>query len=136
MAGSSRSYNYKKPSSFNWVSALFVLGLLAGGYWLYKFAPVYYNRYQVDQILQQGRSEASGIQRLNWDSKDVVEARIINSVTEKILGRGISPEDNQLRVYFDDEYTTLNADYVVVVRHPAGKKPTTITVHRSVSLPE
>jgi hypothetical protein len=97
---SSRQYKYKKPSSFNFVSVIMLLALVAGVYGAWKFGPVYYNRYKVDEIL-----------------------------------RGIDTERNQLAVYFDDAYASLHADYVVVVRHPGGKR-TTMSMHRSVGVPE
>ena len=132
---SSRQYNYKKPSSFNFVSFFLLLLALAGGYWAWKFGPVYYNRYKVEQILREGSAEASGIRRMNEGAQMQIEQKVVASVTEQIAARGVSPENNQLTVYFVDNYRSINADYVVVVHHPGGKK-TTVKVHRSVSVAE
>jgi hypothetical protein len=138
MAGptsSSRQYNYKKPSSFNFVSFLMVLAALAGAYWAWKFGPVYYKRYKVEEVLREGSSEASGIRRMNEAAQLQISQQVLDRVTERLQSRGITPEDNGLTVYFDDHYRRLEADYVVVVRHPVGK-PTTVKVHRSVSVAE
>ena len=51
-ASSSRKYDYKKPSSFNFVTLLLVLAVAAGGYWAFKFGPVYWNRFKAEEILR------------------------------------------------------------------------------------
>ena len=59
---------------------------------------------------------------------------MIANVTERLGGRGIGA-DQDLHVYFEDNLATLNADYVVTVKHPWGKR-TAIHVHRSVDVAE
>jgi hypothetical protein len=114
---------------------LLIVAVVAGGYWVWKFGPVYYNRYKVDEILQEGRSEATGIARMSPQGASETEAKIIAGITERVEARGLSLETNQLAVYFDGDYETLNVDYVVVIRHLLGQ-PTTMKMHRSVSVPE
>ena len=137
MAGptsSSRQYNYKKPSGFNFVTLLLLLLALAGAYWGWKFGPVYWNRFKAEEILHEGSAEASGIRRMNEASQLQIEQKVVASVTERLEARGIGAE-NQLTVYFEGHYATLNADYVVTVKHPIGK-PTLVHVHRSVGVAE
>lgn len=137
MAGptsSSRQYNYKKPSSFNFVSLFLLLAAIAGGYAAWKFGPVYWGRFKAEEILHEGAAEASSIRRMNEAAQIQIEEKVIAGVTERLEARGIGA-DNDLRVYFEGNYATLNADYVVVVKHPGGKH-TTIHVHRSVDVAE
>jgi hypothetical protein len=134
-ASSSRQYSYKKPSSFNLVSALMLLALAAGVYGAWKFGPVYYKRYKVDEILRAGSAEASGIRALNQGARAGIEERVLAGVVDRLGGLGIDAERSQLAVYFDDAYASLHADYVVVVRHPGGKR-TTMNMHRSVPISE
>jgi hypothetical protein len=134
-ASSSRQYNYKKPSSFNFVSLFMLLAVLAGGYWVWKYGPVYYDRYKVQAILSEGSSEASGIRRMSDAAQLQIEQTVTAHMIERIGARGITPEANLLKVYFLDHYATLNADYIVVVRHPGGRQRT-VNVHRSASVSE
>jgi hypothetical protein len=131
---SSRQYNYKKPSSFNFVSLLLVLALAAGGYAAFKFGPVYWNRFKAEEILREGAAEASSIRRMNDAAQRQIEEKVIAGVTERLEARGIGA-DNALQVYFEGNYATLHADYVVTVKHPGGKR-TIMHIRRSVDVAE
>jgi hypothetical protein len=131
---SSRQYNYKKPSSFNFVSLFFLLAAVAAAYGAWKFGPVYWNRFKAEEILQEGAAEASGIRRMNPDAQIQIAEKVIAGVTERLGARGIGAE-NDLRVYFEDDKRTLNADYVVVVKLVGGKRKA-IHVHRTVGVAE
>jgi hypothetical protein len=133
-ASSSRKYDYKKPSSFNFVSLLMVLAVAAGGYWAFKFGPVYWNRFKAEEILREGAAEASSIRRMNDAAQIQIEEKVIGLVTDRLATRGIGA-DQDLHVYFEGNHATLNADYVVTVKHPGGKR-TIIHVHRSVDVAE
>jgi hypothetical protein len=131
---SSRQYNYKKPSSFNFVSLVMLLLALAGAYAAWKFGPVYWNRFKAEEILREGAAEASSIRRMNDAAKIQIEEKVINGVIERLDARGIGAE-NDVHVYFDDDLRNLNVDYVVTVKLMGGKKKT-IHVHRSVGVAE
>jgi hypothetical protein len=131
---SSRQFNYKKPSSFNFVSLFLVLLVIAGAYAGWKFGPVYWNRFKAEEILQEGAAEASGIRRMNEAAQLQIADKVIAGVLERLEARGIGAE-NDVHVHFEDNLGTLNVDYVVVVKHPGGKH-TTIHVHRSVDVAE
>ena len=131
---SSRQYTYKKPSSFNFVTLVLVLVVAAGGYWAFKFGPVYWNRFKAEEILREGAAEATSISRMNEAAQMQLEQKVIAGVTERLAGRGIGA-DNDLHVYFEGNFATLNADYVVTVKHPGGKR-TIMHIHRSVGVAE
>jgi hypothetical protein len=135
VSSSSREYNFKKPSSVNFVSVLMLLAVLAGGYWVWKYGPVYYNRFKVDEILREGAVEATGLRRMTDAAQQQLQAKIVGTVIERVGGRGITVEDNGLQVYFSDDIRTLHADYYVIVKHLNGKTKT-VTVRRSESVPE
>jgi hypothetical protein len=126
----SPQYAYKKPSSFNLVSLLMLLAVLAGGYWAAKFGPVYWNRYKVDEILRDEAAKASSINVMNADAKEQLETQILASARERVAGRGV-PDPV---VYFDAGYRNLHADYEVVVKHPGGKT-TLVRMRRKEAVP-
>ena len=134
-ASSSRRYDYKKPSSFNFVSFFMLLALLAGGYWAFKFGPVYYKRFKVDEAVQESATEATGIRRLNPAGQEQLRLQVEQRLRERLEQRGLSVEANRLSVYFDANFARLHADYDVTVRHPVGK-PTTVKMRRKASVPE
>jgi hypothetical protein len=129
---SSRQYNYKKPSSFNFVSLLFLLALVAGGYWAVKFGPVYWNRFKAEEILREGAAEASGIRRMNEAAQLQIEQKVIAGVLDRLESRGIGAEQDA-KVFFTDNDASLELTYVVTVKHPGGKR-TVIHVHRSAEV--
>jgi hypothetical protein len=126
---SSRQYDYKKPSSFNFVSLLFVLAVAAGIYWGVKFGPVYWNRYKVDEILRDEAARATNMSVLNSDAQDELEKQVLKEARQRLEERGV-----QASVYFDAAHKSLHADYDVVVKHPVGK-PTLVRMRRKAKVP-
>ena len=129
---SSRQYNYKKPSSFNFVTLLFLLVLAAAGYWAVKFGPVYWNRFKAEEILREGAAEASGLRRMNEAAQLQIEEKVVAGVYDRLQSRGIGAEQDA-RVYFTENLGSLELTYVVTVKHPGGKR-TVIHVHRSAEV--
>jgi hypothetical protein len=134
-ASSSRQYDYKKPSSFNLVSFLMLIALAAGGYWGWKFGPVYWNRYKVEEIVREGAAEASSIRRMTEQAQLQIEQKVVSSVTQRLEDERHIGADNQVQVWFEGNYATLNVSYVVTVRHPFGKS-TIVHVRRTAPVAE
>jgi|CXWL01.1.fsa_nt_gi hypothetical protein len=129
------SYNFKQPRSFNFVSIGLILLGLAAAYSGFKFGPVYYKRYKVDQILRETKAKANDLYRMQSDRKPAEKRRLLDSTTEQIEALGITAEDNELDVYFGEMDDSINADWVVTVTHPVGS-PTVMKMHRSEALPQ
>ena len=97
-----------------------------------KFGPVYWNRFKAEEILREGAAEASGIRRMTEAAQMEIEQKVIAGVVQRLEGRGIGAEQDA-KVYFTDNLGALELTYVVIVKHPGGKR-TVIHVHRSAEV--
>lgn len=118
-----RGYNYKKPRKINLVSTVLILIAVGGAYSAWKFGPIYWKKYKVEEVLGSAKSAAEGtrIDRLNPAGQSKEEDRIVEVATNHIIELGITPEEHGLQVYFTEGYRSINADYTVIVQHPFGK---------------
>lgn len=130
----SKSYNYKKPRTINWVSTLFIIAGVAAAYGAWKFGPVYWQRYKVDEALDSARAKAEGEGIREYPkSAPRIESDVLDALAARLAELGLNEEDHGLTLYFGDDYATLHADYRVVVQHPWGGS-TELTFQRSVKV--
>jgi hypothetical protein len=131
-------YDYKKPSSINWVTVSLVLLLVALVYAGWKFGPVFWQAQKVDQALDELKLQVADIQSWSVDQRRDAEAKLIAKATERLRELGIEDHDEQpIQIWFSSDYRRILARYMVVVRHPFGPiwRTTRITMNRDVAVP-
>jgi hypothetical protein len=125
------TYDYNKPRRFNVVSALLLLVALAAGYAGYKFVPVYWKARKIDQALDEIKMPATTFHRKPEEFRRTEGDKIIAKAIATLYDMGVEDEDDQpLQVWFEPDYSALNAKYKVIVTHPVGK-PTVLVMERS-----
>lgn len=120
----------KLPGWINPVSIGLIIVAAAIGYLGWKIVPVYWQANHVDGEIKSYASEARKISRTRVTN---VEKEIIESLIEDLYELGINEEDI-IDVYFADQYSTLNVEYVVTVEFLFGVTKT-FEFHRSEDMP-
>src|SRR4051812_40793092 len=112
---------------------VFFLVVAAGGYWLWKFFPVHFTSWKVDNILDEGISRAYSLARRSSGDRARGENDLINEMRERIIKLGV--DDPQLVVTIEHTGTKAyaRAQYLVVIHHPVVDKTTVMTMDRSAS---
>lgn len=113
------AYQYKKPSSFNLVSLSLLLLLVGAFYGAFKYGPVYYTRFQVDQVLEDMGNRSADLAQMSETDRVNTGIRVLELAQEKIRALGVG--DTGLNVYYSPELDTIHADYEVAVSFPGGK---------------
>jgi hypothetical protein len=133
----SHRYDYKSPSSFNLVTVLVILGIAAAAYGGIKFGKVLWQGWKVDEALDEQKIllTQADVARLDPGQRDATAADVIARSVEKLREMGIEDQPDQpIDVYYSEDFTTLHAEYKVVVTHPVGGS-TVIAMHRKVKVP-
>jgi hypothetical protein len=120
-----------EPRRLNVVTLLMLLGLAAGGYWFWKFFPVYYTGWQVDHLLSEAGAESYQVVRLGEGVREAKRAEIERSTRERIVALGVDDPDLRVTVELEPKLATVTADYEAVVQHPVAGKRTVLAMHRS-----
>ncbi len=113
----------------NPVAALLALVVAAGIYGGIKFIPPYWQANKVDNVLSTAKWEAAEIPLYGGGS---MADALLERVKDDVIALGV--DERTLDVYFAPDYTSIHADYVVVVSHPFDKT-TTLEFERSLDIP-
>ncbi len=107
------------PRRFNTVTAVMLLGVLALGYWFWRFFPAYWDGWTVDHILKES---ASAIYRLNKLSEPerTAELKALADKARADIQKKANVTDPDLEVNLDinDNSASMSADYRVRITHP------------------
>jgi len=122
---------YGQPKRINAVSVTLALLLVVGGYWFWRFFPVYFDAWSVDHILKEAASATYQTQRLVEQQRMAQLKEIADKAREKIV-KQVEIRDPELQVDLnvDGDKATLTADYTVKVTHPVIDKVTVMKMHR------
>jgi hypothetical protein len=124
---------YPAPRRLNVVTILLLLGLAAGAYIGFKFGPVYWQRYKVDEVLTDIAFQAMDLRLATPAERAEEEVALVEKARGRILELGGIDAD-RLSVYFESDASLIHAEYSVVVHHPV-LDPTELYFHRSVRVP-
>jgi hypothetical protein len=128
-------YNYKKPSSINWVTIFIVLLLVSAVYAGWKFIPVWWQAQKVEEALEEVKLEVSNIQGWTPSQQRLAEEKLRAKAIARIHELGIEDQPDQpVQVFFTEGYTHIKVTYEAIVDHVWGKQ-TRITINRSVKIP-
>jgi hypothetical protein len=121
------------PRRLNWVTLLLILGVAAGGYWLWKFLPVYYTAWQVDTALSDGTAQAYRIAKLPAGPRSTAKAEIERSVAAKVVALGVTDPKMAVRIDFTEHDAVAECDYKVEVRHAIVDETKVMEMHRTAA---
>jgi hypothetical protein len=123
------------PRRFNWVSLVLLAGVAGGGYWLWKFFPVYYTNWQVDHALAEAVSETYRIAHQGEPGLSAAKLEIESTTRAKVVALGVDDPEMALRLDIDAASQTATAlcEYTVVVRHDWFKKQSVMHFRRAQS---
>jgi hypothetical protein len=123
--------SYGGPRRINAVSIVLVLLAAAGGYWMWRYFPVYFDAWSVDHILKEAASETYRANRLNEGSRMEQLKLIVDGAKAKIIKQvGIHDPELTVDLNVDGDKATMTADYTVRVTHPVIDKTSKIHFHR------
>jgi hypothetical protein len=124
---------YSSPRRFNWVTTILLLALAGGGYWLWKFFPIYFTAWQVDHALSEGTARTYSIVRMPEPSRSSAIRDIEAQVQAHIVALGISDPEMSLRIEMTDRTASAVCDYTVVVQHALVAKTSAVHLHRTAT---
>jgi hypothetical protein len=122
---------YGQPRRVNVVTLTLLGLLLAGGYWMWRFFPVYFEAWTVDHVLKELASAMYRANRLNEPERSKTMKALVDKARADIVRQAnVTDPDLTVNLEIDDTSATVSADYSAVVTHPAIARTTTITFHR------
>lgn len=110
---------------------LLVLG--AGGYWLWRFFPVYFDSWKVDNILDDCVTRAYALQRKSPSDRASGEHALVGEMRDRIRALGIADPELIVTLNHEGDKAVARADYTVLVRHPVVNKTTVMVMHRKAA---
>jgi hypothetical protein len=119
------------PRRLNFVSLLLLAGIAAGGYWLWKFFPVYYTGWQVDHVLSEAGARVYQSARQPEPARSNAREQAEAEARAKVAALGVDDPELAVRIDLDEQFATATADYAVVVQHAVIDKRVLVRVHRS-----
>jgi hypothetical protein len=123
---------YGQPRRINAVSVTMLLIFLGGGYWCWRFFPVYFDAWSVDHILKEAASQTYQTQHLVEAQRMEQLKSIVDKARLDIIKQvGIHDPELTVDLNVDGDQALLVADYSVVVTHPWFNKVTRIHFHRA-----
>lgn len=120
-----------EPRRLNVVTVVLLLGLAAGGYWFWKFFPVYYTGWQVDHLLAEAGAESYQVAQYPAGPREQKRAELERRTRDRIVALGVDDPDLKVAIDLEGHQATVTADYEAVVQHPVGNKQSVIALHRS-----
>jgi hypothetical protein len=117
--------DYKQPRRLNSVTIVLLIGMVAAGYWFWRFFPAYFDAWTVDHILKEAASKVYRANRM----REPERTQELNGLLDKArseMQHKASVNDPELLVNldFDGNNATLTADYRVVITHPVISRTT------------
>jgi hypothetical protein len=118
---------YGKPRRLNSVSVTMILIALAGGYWMWRFFPAYFDGWTVDHILKESASEVYRANRLNEPERTTELTSIVNKAKQHIREQtSITDPDLTVTMNILENDASMSAEYLMVITHPVTSKTTTL----------
>ncbi len=119
------------PRRFNVVTIVLLGGVAAGGYWLWKFFPVYYTAWQVDTALADGVARTYQLQPLAEPERARSMRELEQATRDKVVALGVDDPELALRIEVADRKAIATCDYTAVVKHSFVDKQSLVRIHRT-----
>ncbi|MCB9758735.1 MAG: hypothetical protein H6739_02760 [Alphaproteobacteria bacterium] len=104
----------KRSGKIDIVKIIIFGAVAAGGYWLWTFAPHYWVKFKMDEVVQ--------ITLLEWSdkSREKAEARLLRELDEREIPEYVIPRDCEL--YEDQGLKHVNCAWAIEIVHPFIEK--------------
>jgi len=124
--------DYKQPRRINAVSVTLVLLLAAGGYWFWKFFPVYFEAWAVDHALKENVTRVYKIMQMGEPDRTTELTKLVETAKTDIKKKaGVKDPNVVVNLNIDGPAATMTADYKVTVTHEWFNKTTRLELHRT-----
>jgi hypothetical protein len=122
---------YGQPRRLNSVTVVLGLLVLAAGYWIWRFFPVYFDAWTVDHVLKELASTMYRANRLNEPLRTKTMRELLDKARADI-GKQTSITDPDLSIDLEIEgnSATVTAEYDTVVTHPGITRTTAMHFKR------
>jgi hypothetical protein len=122
---------YGVPRRINAVTIVMIACALAGGYWLWRFFPAYFDAWSIDHILKEGATACYAADRLDEPARTRTLHEIVDKAKTNIIKRvGIHDPELEVNLNINEHKALMSADYSVVITHPGLSNTTTLRFHR------
>jgi len=120
----SNRVSYAKPSRFNSVTITLLLLAIAGGYWMWRFFPAYFDAWSVDHLLKEASSTMYRLNRLKEPLRTTEMKKSLDKLRVDIMKKGnVTDPDLDVQLEIDGNLATVTATYqLTVVLAPSNKK--------------
>ena len=120
------------PRRFNSVTVIMLLMMVAAGYWLWRFFPVYFDGWSVDHVLKEAASKTYRMNQLKEPERTKALTDLVDKTRADVIKQGnVTDPDLKVNLDIDGDNAAVSADYRVVVTHPVINKTTTLHFHKS-----
>ncbi len=120
------------PRRFNSVTIVMILMALAGGYWVWRFFPAYFDGWSVDHVLKESASKTYRLNRLSDPERTKELTDLVDKTRADIIKQGnVTDPDLKVNLDIEGDKAVFSADYSVVITHPLTTKTTTLHFHKS-----
>jgi hypothetical protein len=122
---------YAQPRRLNSVTVVLLLLAAAGGYWMWRFFPVYFDAWTVDHVLKELATAMYRANRLNEPERSKTMRELLDKGRSDIIAKA-NVTDPELRLDLEVQESTaeVTAQYTVVVTHPLVNRTTTMHMKR------
>lgn len=122
---------YGQPRRLNALTVLLIAAALAGGYWLWRFFPAYFDAWSVDHLLKEAATSVYMADRLGEPQRTLELKNIVDKARALIVKQvGITDPELSVDLNISDAKATVTADYTVVVTHLLVSNTSIIHFHR------
>ena len=118
---------WKRPRKLNGVTITLIVLAIAGGYWLWRFFPVYFDGWTVDHILKETAAAVYRANRLREPERtDTLKELVDKAKSDIIRKANVTDPDLRVDLEIEAEKATVSAEYKAIVTHPSTSKTTTL----------
>jgi len=120
----SNRVSYAKPSRLNSVTVTLLLLAVAGGYWMWRFFPAYFDAWSVDHLLKEASSTMYRLNRLKEPMRTNEMKATLDKLRADIIKKGnVTDPDLDVQLEIDGNLAAVSANYsLTVVLAPSNKK--------------
>jgi hypothetical protein len=123
--------SYGQPRRLNSVTVFLALLAMVGGYWMWRFFPVYFDAWTVDHVLKELASKMYRANRLNEPLRTKTMRELLDKARADIGKQtNITDPDLSIDLEIEGNSATVTAEYDTVVTHPGVNRTTPIHFKR------
>jgi hypothetical protein len=124
--------SYGQPRRLNAFTVTLLILFLAGGYWLWRFFPAYFDAWTVDHVLKEAATSVYNVSRMREPERTQRLKEIADKARADAIKLGhVTDPDLNVELNLDGDKATVRAEYQVIVTHPYIHRTTTLRFVRT-----